>query len=355
MIVFLIFAVVLALLAQKFLLGKDLDQVEGDHCPSVRVVEPEEDFELRVTLENKSRRFVPFLRVRSSFPPGVIPAEGSGTVSEDSRGATHVEFTTWLRPRQRVTRAIPVSCSQRGRYVLPKFQLSGGDFLGLKEETKDYGRFCEIVVAPKEIQMERLKDMFGGFMGDVSVNRFIMEDPVLTLGYREYTGREPMKMISWSQSARTGNLMVKKFDYTLEPTVSVLLNVDAGESGQEELWETCFSLTRTVCAMLEQRGVKYDFSSNSTLAGTHSDPGAAGEGLGPRHYFGILEHLGRATYNRSISLDRLLEKEARRSTAAGRILITPGTQPENERALNHLREASGGNLLVLRASEVGLW
>lgn len=355
MILFIICLAVLALLAQKLLLGRDLDQIEGEHRPTVRVAEPEEALAVEVTLKNKSRRFVPFLRVRENFAPEIVPQEGIGTISHDGRDVYHVEFTTWLRPRQSVKRAIPVSIARRGRYVLSQFKLSGGDFLGLEERSKDCGKFHEIVVAPKELPMEQLNEMFGGFMGDVSANRFILEDPVLTLGYREYTGREPMKMISWSQSARTGNLMVKKYDYTLEPSVMVVLNVDAGAAEQEETLETCFSLARTVCAMLEEQGVKYDFTSNALLAGIHSDPGAAGEGLGQRHFYGILEHLGRATYGHSISMKQLLEKESNRGSTAGRILITPGLELEDSRAMNRLREAAGGSLLVIRASEVGTW
>lgn len=353
MIIFLIILVALALLLQKVLIGKDLECIEGDHRPDVQVVEPGEPFHVRVSLKNKSRRFVPFLRVCERFEEGIEPLDCE--VSRDVRGACHIEFTTWLRPRQSLTRQVPAVIHRRGRYLLPQFQLYSGDFLGLNEQMKTCGRFNEVVAAPKEIAMERLNDMFGGFMGEVSVNRFILEDPVLTLGYREYTGREPMKMISWSQSARTGDLMVKKYDYTMEPTVSVVLNVDAGQTGGEDLFEVCFSLARTVCSMLERRGVKYSFISNSILAGAASDPGATGEGLGQRHYMGILEHLGRATCTYNVSMERLLEKEANRGTAAGRILITPGGEDEPVRAVNRLREASSGNLLVLRASEVASW
>lgn len=348
MIVFVIFAVVLALILQKALVGRDLDLIEADHRPDVQVVEPDETFRLRVTLTNKSRRIVPFLRVSEGFEESFdLPGCDA---PRDSRGVCRVEFTAWLRPRQGLTRTIPLSIHARGRYVLREFQLYTGDFLGLREQMKTCGRFNEVVVAPREVHSEGLADLFGGFMGDVSVNRFIMEDPVLTLGYREYTGREPMKTISWVQSARAGSLMVKKYDYTLEPMVSVVLNVDAGRPDQEELLETCFSLARTVCAMLEQRGVKYDFTSNAVLAG--ADPGACGEGLGQRHFFSVLEHLGRAVCEHNVSLERLLEREARRGTAAGRILITPGIEAEPVRALNRLREAAGGCLLVLRASEV---
>lgn len=353
MIAFLIILVALALVLQKVLIGKDLEWIQGDHRPNKQVVDPGELFHVRVSLKNKSRRFVPFLRVYERFEEGIEPLECE--VSQDVRGACHVEFTTWLRPRQSLTREIPAVIHRRGRYVLPQFQLYSGDFLGLNEQMKTYGRFHEVVVAPEEIAMEHLSDMFGGFMGEMSVNRFILEDPVLTLGYREYTGREPMKMISWSQSARTGDLMVKKYDYTMEPTVAVVLNVDSGQTDLTQQLEVCFSLARTVCSLLEQRGVKYSFTSNSILAGAASDPGSTSEGLGQRHFMGVLEHLGRATYTYNVSMERLLEKEANRGTAAGRILITPGGEEEPVRALNRLREASSGNLLVLRASEVVQW
>lgn len=351
MIIFLIAVVVLALVLEKALIGKDLSRIEADHVPDVQLAEIDQPFHVVITLKNQSRRFVPFLRVSESFRDGLRPLVEGATPTH--RGDYHFDFTTWLRPRQKVTKKIPTVISRRGRYMLQEFQLSAGDFLGLKEQRKSCGRFHEVVVPPKEISVEQLADMFGGFMGEVSVNRFIMEDPVLTLGYREYTGREPMKMISWSQSARGGGLMVKKYDYTLEPTVSVVLNVDGGESASVELLETTLSLTRTVCSMLEKKGVKYSFTSNSMLAGMLTDPGAVGEGLGQRHYAGVLEHLGRATESHNVPFAKLLEKEAQRGTAAGRILITPGVEQEPARALGRLREASGGNLLVLRASEVG--
>ena len=63
-------------------------------------------------------------------------------------------------------------------------------------------------------------------------------------GFRDYTGREPMKQISFTATARTGRMMVKQFDHTLDVTVSVVLNLDARlPSGMARpLMETCFSM-----------------------------------------------------------------------------------------------------------------
>ena len=232
MIIFLIFIVVIALVLQLVMMREDLDLVEADHCPDVQVAEPEEPFHLEVSLRNRTKRFVPFLKVKEFFDAGITPLAG-GVPGGVVKGY-HVTFTTWLRPGQRVKKLIPLSVEKRGRYELRQFQLCRGDFLGTREQMRECGRAAEIVVAPKPFPQQAVSDVFGGFMGDVSVTRFIMEDPVLTLGFREYTGREPMKMISWTQSARGNGLMVKKYDYTLEPTVSVLLDVGAG-LGREEV------------------------------------------------------------------------------------------------------------------------
>ena len=197
-------------------------------------------------------------------------------------------------------------------------------------------------------------------MGDVSVRRFIMEDPVLTLGYREYTGREPMKMISWSQSARGMGLMVKKYDYTQEPAVSVLLNLESREEDKdllEERTERCFSIARTVCSTLEDRSIQYNFATNAVIAGGMANLSSMNEGLGRRHFEGVLEALGRATNSFSCSAEKLLQGSAAAGygSARGHILITPDRTSLRPQVINRLREISGGNLLVIAAEEVAPW
>ena len=151
--------------------------------------------------------------------------------------------------------------------------------------------------------------------------------------------------------------MVKKYDYTLEPAVSVLLNIESAAENCEEEIERCFSLARTVCDTLEERGVQYDFATNAVIAGAMSDMSTLSEGLGPRHFEGVLESLGRAMHTVSRSADQLLAGSAAAGygSARGRILITPDRTALYPQTLNRLREVSGGNLLVIDASEVGPW
>ena len=183
------------------------------------------------------------------------------------------------------------------------------------------------------------------------MRRFIHEDPVLTAGFREYTGREPMRAISWTQSARGLGMMVKIYDHTAQPSVSVLLNADGqGEDLARDL-EICYSLARTVCRTLEERGIQYDFVSNAMELNTFFAVAELGDGLGQRHFEGVLERLGRSGCQASYPGERLLERSAATRSHRGRILITPGPELDDSPALARLRELTGDNVLVLRARE----
>ena len=331
----LLVGAVLILILQRFLPERSLDMLEADRTPESLLAEPEEPTTLIFEVKNKSRRFFPYVAIENKLP--FAQEEG-------------VNFTFWLGPRQKLTRQFPVTVPRRGRYVVEEMKLKTGDFLGLKEHTKVCGRYREIVVPPKAMDFSDTDPRMGGFLGDVSANRFILEDPVLTLGFREYTGNDPMKRISWSQTARHNRLMVKKNDFTVEPSVSVILNVQTDPEISEETFENCFRLARAVCAALEKKGMGYSFANNARLLGyNRSATGIAG--FGRRHFRAILENLGRSETVPATPLQVLLEQELQRPECSGRIVITPGGS--ETRQIQRLREF--GPLLVLKGTEVGPW
>lgn len=333
----LLIGVVLVALLQLFVPERAMEHLDADRYPESLLAEPGEPLTVQVEVKNNSRRLFPFVAVAMRIP-----------FAQESA----VEDSFWLGPRKARTSQFPVTIPKRGRYVLEDMRLRCGDFLGMKEYIRTCGSYREIIVAPKALPTARLDVLMGGFLGDVSVNRFILEDPVLTLGYREYTGTEPMKRISWAQSARHGNLMVKKNDFTVEPSVSILLNVQTDLERPAEALEACYSLARTLCQILENRGVRYSFTSNGQLLG-YKDTGAGVAGLGQRHFSAILETLGRSAGSAAVPLPLMLEKELQRPESCGRILITPGGSEADSRLLARLRE--NGPLTVLKGTEVSRW
>lgn len=354
MLLFLFVLAALASWAERWSENHALDGVTCRHRPDRRLTEPDAPFYLVTEVQNASRRFVPFIRIRETVPRELTLLDEGLQVSAPSKDSVTLLSSVYLMPRQLWQRKVQCSLPCRGRFVFQGGSLQGGDFLGLSETTVYLPQAEEIVVIPARCEDPELLDTVGGFLGDRSVDRFIQEDPVLTLGFRDYTGREPMKSISWTQSARSGRLMVKKYDYTLELTATVVMNIEISheQPGWETRLEKCFSLARTVCETLEEKHIQYRFLTNASAAGAFRLWSSVSDGLSQAHLDTILEGLGRATYDYVRPFDVILAQAAR-GAEQGRthILILPERDPRYEEGIRRLEQLSGTRVLVLTPKE----
>ena len=322
-----------------------------------RSVEEGEVFSVESTVTNHSPLPMAFLGLEESFPGEAsfpnLPAQYTLRLPPDSLKLPKKLFSTvFLMPRQTLTRRVELSLPARGRYFLRGAELTAGDFLGFQSRSRNWYAFQEIVVLPGRSQAKPAITALGGFLGEISVRRFIMEDPVLTLGFREYTGREPQKQIAWTQSLRAGKLLVKEFDHTLDLSVTVLLDVALHNDPQgEALIEECFRLARTVCETLEQQRIQYGFLTNAMAAGALGHWKSITEGLGESHLMAILEGLGRATYDHGEDFHETLERAARMAEQGrSHILITPRRDAQTEAGARLLESRTGGRVCILEAA-----
>ncbi|MCL2120746.1 MAG: DUF58 domain-containing protein [Clostridiales bacterium] len=350
MTVFIFVLIILAYFVEKWSLEYALRGVVFHYQPSLVLAAPDEKFAILSSLSNHSLRFIPFIRVEEYLPFGLVVYDQAMQSAASPSEYSKLSYSTYMMPYAGFQRSVTASIPERGRYIFPGAHLSGGDFLGLNEERQRVSLFAEVVIYPRESDSRRLEDVMGGFIGDFLVRRFIMEDPVLTAGFRAYTGREPMKAISWMQSARMAEIMVKQYDYTTEASATVLLNVECEEEGKEQRIETCYRLTRSVCRILEERRIQYDFYTNATTSGAIADWAYIGEGLGEKHYFTIMEGLGRASYRFTESFSAMVKRMKTRGAKA-LIIITP---TDREQIMARLNRENAMQLLILPAEEAVL-
>jgi len=359
MLLFLVGLALTLLILEARSVKTALKKVDYDISVSRHTLEPGEPFDLMMTVCNQKWLPLMFLRVQQTLPQemlfsgrkGDLLASGEQLIS--TARSLRLNSTVYLMPRQRRTFKYSVSLPARGRYFLRGATLTGGDFLGARQTERPWMFQKEMIVLPPRPEKRALFSAVGGFLGDLSVNRFIFEDPVLTVGYREYTGREPMKSLSWLQSARAGRLMVKQYDYTKDMTVTVLLNVECPpDIDRGKAVETCFSMTRGVCEKLEELGVQYRILTNATAAGAVGMWSEISDGLGQKHLSTVLEGLGRATYDQTEAFALTLEK-AVRGARQGRahVVILPRVLPEYEHWLKRLKELSGGQVSLIETAK----
>ena len=352
MTIFIIIFMIVIAIVQFWSTNNALKGIKYDYRFSKKLIEIGEMTELISTVTNESRRFVPFIRMVESLPKGVRTLNRKVYIREDLMGLGHLSYNSsvYLLARSKLQRKLKVTFDKRGRYVFRGAELRGGDFLGLTDKREKFMELRELIVYPKKIETPHLQEILGGFLGDISVRRFIMEDPILTIGTREYTGREPLKQMSWKHTARTNQMMVKKFDYTTEMVVTVFLDISVVKEKTltSEQFENCFSLARTVCQFLDQKKIPFEYLSNAIIEGSDLDERRLIQSLGKAHLRAILEQLGRAGYGtretyESVIGKLLLNQEQNRST----IIITPQRDPVKHRLAAKLKEKTTGALIFI--------
>lgn len=349
---FLICLAALAAVLEWKLGGWILEKLRYAVACDTLLAEPDQLVTLTSTVENQGRLPVLYVQLLEQLPAGAELQEDEAWIAEHVYSRAKevcVKDKTYLLPRRRRTSRLHFSMPRRGWYRLGAATVSAGDFLGMRENVRREGPSGELVVIPSRCDAPDVLRTLGGFLGAISVQRFILADPILTVGCREYTGREPIKDISWTQSARTGQLLVKQYDYTVDVTVTVLLNTEGGTRAQ---LEQCYRLTRTACEELEAKGIPYAFRTNGDLIGPVDFVAFVGEGLGRQHLQTILYGLGRANCLCRYPMASLVEKSmhAQRPNE-GFLVVTPPLSARQRALIERLR-SGGGTVCVLEGEEV---
>jgi len=346
--IFILIIAVILILVLQFLLGrKAADGITADIRPEKDAVEPGEEFDLILQIENTSRMIRPFVRYSVVLPDDFIVSDGTKTemIPPNSLKAAG---TVFLMPRRGMEKKIRVMLPERGNYRFGSIVIETGDFIGFREYRQDYTSFRSVSVYPKDPGKIGIGKTPGSIMGDWSVRRYIFEDPVLTVGSREYTGREPMKDISWIHSARTGRLMVRSYDHTSDISVSVIMDTEGADNDQLEM---CCSLVRGICRELDDAGAEYDFFLNA-LSGAVSSRHYFPKGMGERHYYGILLQLANVLGSISFTGVELIRRAGRNpGVGHGMIVVFPENSDDRQQLVRQLRRVTGEEVTAVFAQD----
>jgi hypothetical protein len=354
LILFLLFAILAAFLLQRASLKDQLLYISYDCRPDRPRTEPGQAFTVVTTVTNQRRLPVFYLGLEEHFPTE-LEVDGEGLTIRRRDDFMRLSSSIFLMPRERLTRKVTASLPKRGRYLFRGAHIYAGDFLGLDERYVPFPLTKEIVVYPAASKDRHFYPVIGSLFGEQSARRFLLEDPILSSGFREYTGREPQRYISWAQSLARGRLMVRQFDHTQDMSVSVLLNTDCGGLDRQELplLEDAFSLTRSVCEVLEEKKIRYSFLTNASTAGAAGQWGFLASGLGPRHFYAIMEGLGRATYSYSEPCSALFQRaEKKMEHSHAYIVVTPRPNPGLQPMISRLEAACGCRVYLVTASAI---
>lgn len=130
-----------------------------------------------------------------------------------------------LKGYQKIRRSWKVKCEKRGVFKVEDITLAVSDLFGLVKPTCVFKVERQICVLPLPANINAPELSSEAYIGDISVNRFVLPDPFVISGAKEYSGREPMNRIHWAQSARLGKIMVYNNEYTTERRMLIIMNM----------------------------------------------------------------------------------------------------------------------------------
>ena len=261
------------------------------------------------TVYNKKLIPVPWLKAEINSSRWLEFAETRSIVAQENR---HVTSSFFLKSYQKVTRRWRLKCLKRGVFTIDKVTLVSGDLLGNAVDSMPVDVNVEIQVYPQTIDLAKVFTPVNHLQGDIIVKRWIMEDPFIIAGVREYTTNDAMKKIHWNSTARVGKLMVRQEDFTSKFGLSVVINVQSIENEYfdavyKDYIELGIKAAATIFDIALRNGIPARLASNGTAMNYDQKMIYTEEASGRSHISSLLSILARLELRRIKDFEDYLE------------------------------------------------
>ncbi len=261
------------------------------------------------TVYNKKLIPVPWLKAEINSSRWLEFAETRSIVAQENR---HVTSSFFLKSYQKVTRRWRLKCLKRGVFTIDKVTLVSGDLLGNAVDSMPVDVNVEIQVYPQTIDLAKVFTPVNHLQGDIIVKRWIMEDPFIIAGVREYTTNDAMKKIHWNSTARVGKLMVRQEDFTSKFGLSVVINVQSIENEYfdavyKDYIELGIKAAATIFDIALRNGIPARLTSNGTAMNYDQKMIYTEEASGRSHISSLLSILARLELRRIKDFEDYLE------------------------------------------------
>jgi uncharacterized protein (DUF58 family) len=238
---------------------------------------------------------VPWLKVDIHTSRWLEFAKTRSYIAQENR---RVSSSFLLRSFQKTTREWKAKCLKRGVFEIQSATLVSGDLLGIKTISKAVDVNACLTVYPALVDLQGLFMSKRFLQGDVAVKRWIIDDPFLVQGAREYQPNDPLNRVHWPATARQGTLMVRKHEFTSQMNVVVLLNIQSMENEyakviKRDIIEFGIKVSATLLNDSLNNGVPFRFGSNAPDPDSPKKMLFSEAGTGNSHLGKVMELLAR--------------------------------------------------------------
>jgi uncharacterized protein (DUF58 family) len=316
---------------------------------------------LTVEIVNEKPLPLAWVEIEDTVPGGHIslqPAHVSPSHIPGRRLLTMLLSVRWF---ERVRRHYTLTCAARGVHTFGPATVRTGDVFGLGTQELELDHEDYLLVYPKIVPLDRLGLPASSPFGDVPVrHQWLFEDPMRTVGVRDYRPGDSPRRLHWKATARAPNqaLQVKLFEPTTSHRLHILLNVSTSEQHwswqgyDPEALEAAITTAASVANWAAEKDLLVGLAANAKLF--HSS--AAVRLLpsrDPRQLMHIFEALSRLVPLASMPIESLVELESRELAYGSTVLMV--TSVASRPLLHQLRQLKRGGhqpvLLLITSDE----
>lgn len=315
-----------------------------------------EEIEMVEIISNDKWLLLPWLYVESQLDSLLKFGKLENlSVSSGNYYQNHHSFFT-LRGRTKVTRKHKLTPLRRGVYKLNTVTITTGDLLGAVKKSLLVPLNSTLTVYPKSSYLSIDQLPFHSYQGDSSVKRFIMPDPFVVVGTRQYSSGDTFKQINWKATARVGSLQVHQYDFTADRKLMVVLNVD----DREGMWRDVMNIEMIEEGIRYAAGVTEAVIKSGMEAGFATNMRSKAEAssividvnAGEQHWYNILEELAKLQLERAETFVQLFERLAISLSLKTDFLILSTYWNDELNALLQQLRMRGHDALVINLNEL---
>jgi uncharacterized protein (DUF58 family) len=324
-----------------------------------------EQVELTVEIVNDKPLPLAWLEVLDGVPGGGLSLSPAHVGPSHLPGRRVLGILLSMRWYQRVRRHYRVTCGARGFHAFGPATLRTGDVFGLTTREIDLPVEDYLLVYPKIVPLERLGLPARNPFGEVPLRRqWLFEDPMRTVGAREYRPGDNPRRLHWKATARSPDqtLQVKLLEPTTTHRVHIVLNVSTAAKNwwwgyDPEALEAVITAAASVASWATERGLLVGIAANARVfhssagSGVHLPPSRD-----PRQLMNVLEALAKLVPMPTMPADALVEIESH-GLAYGTtvVMVTAVASSEILHQLRRLRRAGHQpSLLLITSAEAPL-
>ncbi|NLW07579.1 MAG: DUF58 domain-containing protein [Clostridia bacterium] len=267
---------------------------------------PGEKTKLTVKITNK--KILPVFLSCSQSINQELEILGQEKAARDLPGDISWTGVLWGHSSFTTTRTL--QARKRGYYRLPPILVYSRDAMGLYSHQVYLDSNNWLVVYPRLVPLPELELAPANLIGDRSVRRQILPDPIRVVGLRDYTPDMPARLINWQASAHHDQLLARILEPSSELMLCLAVDVEAftRDADQKEAFEATLSLAASLACWADSQGVPCGLLANASQVeapGPVNIPVTRGPGQTPL----ILESLARLELNPLLPLPQLLKPE----------------------------------------------